>query len=376
MNGSGAADRAPDRARDKAADRPSHTAAHRAARPGGADGDRDRPLLVTLRALGLGDLLTAVPALRALRRHFADHRHVLLAPEELHPIVRASGAVDELVPFRALEPGLGGRGAPPGLERPAVAVNLHGSGPQSHRLLLELAPRRLLAFAHPDVAAPVEGPPWPPDAHEVWRWCGLLAEAGIAVDPTDLDLPTPDPAAVTAARAAAGTDAGRPLTVIHPGASSGARRWPVERFAAVAWAEHASGRAVAVTGSADEGELVAAVVEQGSLPPPSNRCGTPLEELMALVAGADRLVCGDTGVAHLATAYGTPSVVLFGPTPPSRWGPPPDRPRHRVLWAGMTGDPHGTNPDPGLLAIGVADVLAGLASLDAELVRAPASAPA
>jgi ADP-heptose:LPS heptosyltransferase len=72
------------------------------------------------------------------------------------------------------------------------------------------------------------------------------------------------------------------------------------------------------------------------------------------------VVCGDTGVAHLATAYRVPSVVLFGPTPPQEWGPPPDRPWHTVLWAGGRGDPHAAEPDPGLLAIEVADVLAAL----------------
>jgi ADP-heptose:LPS heptosyltransferase len=76
------------------------------------------------------------------------------------------------------------------------------------------------------------------------------------------------------------------------------------------------------------------------------------------------VACGDTGVAHLATALGTPSVVLFGPTPPAEWGPPPD-PGHAVLWAGRRGDPHAAAPDPGLLAITVLDVVAALQGLPA-----------
>jgi ADP-heptose:LPS heptosyltransferase len=88
-----------------------------------------------------------------------------------------------------------------------------------------------------------------------------------------------------------------------------------------------------------------------------------VSELAAIVGGAGRLVCGDTGVAHLATALGTPSVVLFGPTAPAHWGPPPDRPIHRVLWAGRTGDPHASRPHEGLLAIGTADVLEALEAL-------------
>ena len=50
---------------------------------------------------------------------------------------------------------------------------------------------------------------------------------------------------------------------------------------------------------------------------------TDVVQLAALIARAGRVLCGDTGVAHLAPAFGIPSVVLFGPVPPSEWGPPP-----------------------------------------------------
>jgi ADP-heptose:LPS heptosyltransferase len=63
-------------------------------------------------------------------------------------------------------------------------------------------------------------------------------------------------------------------------------------------------------------------------------------------------------MSHLATAFGRPSVTLFGPVPPAEWGPPRHR-RHQVLWAGKPGyrgDPHGTGLDPALAAITVEDV--------------------
>jgi ADP-heptose:LPS heptosyltransferase len=85
---------------------------------------------------------------------------------------------------------------------------------------------------------------------------------------------------------------------------------------------------------------------------------TDLVALAALVAGAARVLCGDTGVAHLATAYGIPSIVLFGPVPPDEWGPPRERAHHRALWSGRRGDPHAPRPDPGLLQITVDDVVA------------------
>jgi ADP-heptose:LPS heptosyltransferase len=317
-----------------------------------------RPVLLSLRALGLGDLLTAVPALRALRRAFPDHCHVVATPAALLPIVSATGAVDEVEAYEGLGDRIRSQALPEVCGQPDVAVNLHGSGPDSHRALLRTGPGRLLAFAHPEVPESADGPPWPPDAHEVWRWCGLLTAFGIAADPTDLDLPVPE--------APSGAEG---ATVIHPGATSGARRWPLDRFVEVARAETATGRQVVVTGTGPERLLVDHLVQRAGLPPEANRCDTDLRQLMAVVGQASRVVCGDTGVAHLATALGTPSVVLFGPTAPSRWGPPVDRPWHRALWSGRTGDPHATEPDPGLLQLTVDDVLAALADLPANPAR-------
>ena len=68
-------------------------------------------------------------------------------------------------------------------------------------------------------------------------------------------------------------------------------------------------------------------------------------------------------MAHLATAVGTPSVVLFGPVPPSVWGPPADRPQHVALWAGVRSDPAGVGPAPGLLALQPDAVLAAARGL-------------
>jgi ADP-heptose:LPS heptosyltransferase len=83
---------------------------------------------------------------------------------------------------------------------------------------------------------------------------------------------------------------------------------------------------------------------------------TTVMDLLALVARARQVLSGDTGIAHMAVATGTASVTLFGPTSPSRWGPP-RMPRHVALWAGDRGDPHADRPHHGLLRIGVADVL-------------------
>lgn len=295
---------------------------------------------MVLRALGLGDFLTAVPALRALAAAFPEHRRVLAAPAALEPLVRLSGAVDEVVDTAPLTP------LDPCLRAADVAVNLHGRGPESHRILVATEPQRLIAFAHPDVPESVEGPPWAANEHEVRRWCRLLQSSGLPADPADLDLPAPPHTPHGA-------------TVVHPGAASAARRWPTERWAEVARHEVEEGRRVVVTGSDAERALAGEVAERAGLRSDAVLAGrTSLPELAATVAGAGAVLCGDTGVAHLATAFGIPSIVLFGPTPPALWGPPSDRPKHVALWAGEAGDPHAQEPGPGLLRITVDDVLA------------------
>ncbi|MEU1319066.1 glycosyltransferase family 9 protein [Streptomyces tibetensis] len=309
-----------------------------------------RPRLLVLRALGLGDLLAGVPALRALRRAHPEHELVLAAPAELAPVADATGAVDRLLPASAP-----GRAVPRTLHwtgpPPDVAVDLHGNGPPSHRLLLSLCPPKLLAFAHPDLPG-IEGPPWYPEEHERDRWCRLLRAHGIDADPGDLLLPRPE-----AASPAPGA------VVLHPGAGSPARCWPVERYAAVAAELRARGLRVVVTGGAAESDLVARLAKEAGLPDTDVfGGGLPFERLSALVAGAYAVISGDTGIAHLAVAQGARSVTLFGPVAPSRWGPPSD-PRHRALWYGPEGDPHGRRPDPALLRITADDVLRAVGEL-------------
>jgi ADP-heptose:LPS heptosyltransferase len=309
-------------------------------------------VIVALRALGLGDLLTAVPALRALARRYHGHELVLAAPAWQAPLVALAGGGWRVLDTAALEP-LHWAGA-----GPDVAVNLHGRGPQSTAVLRALGPGRLVAFGEDG------GPTWRGDEHEVARWCRLLEGAGIGADASDLRLdgsvlpPSPAPGA----------------TVLHPGAASGSRRWPAERWAAVARTGAGRGRRVVVTGSGAELELTASVVAGAGLDPGDSLLAgrTDSLELASLVASAGLVLCGDTGVAHLASAFGTPSVVLFGPTSPSRWGPPPGGPHH-VLWHGredQPGDPHGAEPDPALLAITVDEVVTAADRLHGARARA------
>ena len=102
-----------------------------------------RPVALALRALGLGDFLTGLPALSLLKQALSDHSVVLAAPAVFAPLVPYVRAIDGLLPAGELMP----------LNRDYagvdVAVDLHGKGPESRRLLADLQPGRLVAFADP-----------------------------------------------------------------------------------------------------------------------------------------------------------------------------------------------------------------------------------
>lgn len=301
----------------------------------------EQPLLLALRALNLGDLLVAVPALRGLRRAFPEHRILYAAPAWIAGALELVGGIYHL--------------PTPGLEEPLaiphgavdIAVNLHGNGAESRLRIDELQARRVVAHDAPGIA----GPPWPTGIPERERWTRLLTWHGIDSDPLDYRLnrpsvPSPRPGA----------------TVIHVGAAYGSRLWPVERFADVAVALTAAGHEVVLTGGASErgraeetaalANLKGANLDDGLL---AGRQG--LAEFAATIAEARLVVSADTGAAHLASAYGRPSVVLFGPAPVEEWGPPPGP--HVVLTAVelRRGDVFSTDPDPALLAVSVSEVV-------------------
>ncbi|MEU2335405.1 glycosyltransferase family 9 protein [Streptomyces sp. NPDC006654] len=307
----------------------------------------DAPRLLVLRALGLGDLLTGVPALRGIRRAHPGHHLVLALPAALTEAALATGAVDAVLPAEAP-----GRAVPslahwPG-PRPRLAVDLHGNGPESRDALAALRPHRLLAHADPG-----RPPLWRADEHERERWCRFLGSYGIAADPSDLRLPPP-----TAPSPAPGA------VVVHPGADAAARRWPAERFAEAARRLRTAGHRVVVTGGPGEEALVRAVAGGAGVPGRDVLDGgLAFGALSSLVAGAALVVSGDTGLAHLAVAHATPSVTLFGPVSPRLWGPP-RVPRHVALWRpGPPGDPHGTAPDPRLLLIRPTEVVTAALTL-------------
>jgi ADP-heptose:LPS heptosyltransferase len=197
------------------------------------------------------------------------------------------------------------------------------------------------------------------DVHEVERSLDLAAAAGYP-------LPEGDDGRLTVRRPGARPVHGE-YVVVHPGASVPARAWEPESCAALVDALVAAGRRVVVTGAPSERELTALVA--GAPRPEVLDLGgaTDLGGMADVIAGADAIVVGNTGPAHLAAAVGTPVVSLFAPTvPPVRWRP--WRVPHELLFVDVpcAGCRARTCPVPGhpcLGEVGVGEVLAAVERL-------------
>ncbi len=294
--------------------------------------------VVVLRALpGLGDMLCAGPALRWLRAGMAEGGHLALValPGTEGLVARALPTIDEVIAFPGC-PGIPERPVPdppwPAFEaamRPRafdLALQMQGDGSHLDAFMPTLAAARAAGY-RPMSGGP-DWPAYPARGHEIERWTGLMRHLGMPDRGTAMEFPE-HPADREALDAALGPPLG-PYACLHPGASTSARRWPPERFAALGDALAARGLAVVLTGSAGEAPVTAAVASAMSAPALDLAGRTGLGPLALLLRGARLLVTNDTGVSHLAAATRTPSVVVFLAAEPGRWAPL-DRARHRAV---------------------------------------------
>ena len=121
--------------------------------------------------------------------------------------------------------------------------------------------------------------------------------------------------------------------LLNPGASKKEKRWPVERFAAVADALAGSrSLAIVASGAPSEKQLIRELVDAAKtrIVNLADR-GITLGSLKAVIQRASLLITNDTGPRHIAAARGTPAVCLFGPTD-HRWTTLPAA-RERILLA-------------------------------------------
>ncbi|HSE92259.1 MAG TPA: glycosyltransferase family 9 protein [Methylomirabilota bacterium] len=264
----------------------------------------------------LGDTVMAVPALAALRRSLDGARLGVAGPWA--SLLAGQGLADVLVTYPR---GWGGRLRAADAVRAidATTAVLLPNSFEAAAAALYWGARRRVGFAtggrRPLLT---DAPPLPaPRLHQVDEYLLLVERLGIAPGERTPRLrpPSPDSPERVAARAllAEAGAAGGPLVGLHLGAAFGpSKLWPVERMAELARVLSARGRTPILLGAAGDAVLAAAVTARASAASLVGRDSPAL--LPAVLAEIDALVCGDTGVGHLAAALGTPVVTLFGPT--------------------------------------------------------------
>jgi ADP-heptose:LPS heptosyltransferase len=300
--------------------------------------------IAVVRALLLGDMLCAVPALRALRAGHPD-AHVTLVglPWARELVARLAPYVDAFeefpsfpgIPERILEPARLTRFLQRVQREPYdLVIQLHGSGSHVNEFVALFGARRTAGFFRPGDVVPERGSfvPWPEEGTEVRRLLALPRALGCPDRGEELELRVgqAERASVRRMLAAEGID-GAGYLCVHPGARFPSRRWPAQRFAAAADALATMGLRVVLTGTEGEAALTRAVRSAMSASTIDLTGRLTLGALAALVQDAALVLCNDTGMSHVAAAVGTRSVVVASGSEVARWAPR-DAHRHRVLW--------------------------------------------
>jgi len=299
--------------------------------------------IAVFRALQLGDLLCSVPALRALRGGFPSAKITLIGLPWAAPLAQRLSCVDDFIAFPGY-PGLPEISVDPAAlagfltqvrERDFdLAVQLHGSGEISNTIVASFGARETAGLASPRAWVPPHDAalyaPWPEAGNEIERLLRMTDHLGLTRRGMQLEFPLRRSDRNDLCELWSGADEGVRYVCVHAGAQLPSRRWPAQRFAAVAEAIAARGRTIVLTGSPRETELVAQV-EANMHYTPVNLCGrTTLWTLGALIESAEAVICNDTGISHIAAALCRPSVVISCGSDPQRWAPLDTR-RHRVL---------------------------------------------
>jgi len=301
--------------------------------------------VAVFRALHLGDMLCAVPALRALRTALPQARITLVGlPWASQFAARFRHYIDDFIAFP---------GHPLLPEQPVrhdeltsfyanmcargftLGLQLHGNGHITNEIVAGFGAHAVAGHCQ---GAPLASErtilvPYPEIGAESDRLLNLVQRlgAGAVGDYLEFPLGQDDRQELEASGIAAGLKPGGYICV-HPGARKRDKCWPPRRFAEVADRLAAEfGLDVVLTGSADEADLAAEVASHMQARPVNAAAPISIGAMAVLMKQARLLVCNDTGVSHIAAGLRLKSVVIFSKADIARWAPL-DRDNHRCIW--------------------------------------------
>jgi ADP-heptose:LPS heptosyltransferase len=302
--------------------------------------------IAIFRALYLGDMLLAVPALRSIRAGFPDAEITLIGlPWATDFSRRFSHYIDRFVEFAGY-PGIAEVEVDPVRTRRFLedqrtygydlVIQMHGNGQTSNPFVLELKGRMTAGYYEKTEksyrARLTFGMPYPDHWPEVLRNLGLAKLLGCDSNSTALEFPLFQEDHIAATNLLRELPrAHRPWIGLHTGSRSPSRRWPARYFAQVAdYFVNRYNAQIVLTGSFDDSSTVQEVAGYMKAQPLNLAGKTSLGGLAALISKLGLFISNDTGPSHIANAVDTPSLTIFGPVDPRRWASL-DQARHPIL---------------------------------------------
>lgn len=282
----------------------------------------------------IGDSVMSVPALRALRQLFPDDEIALHTRSWAEGIFRDADFIDRILTYERPESSLKevmGQARALKNERFDLAIIFPNSFASALTARFAGIPRRF-GFSKEGrrlvLTDPVPIPEWKSTRHEAYYYLelvravenGILGTDSSARYETATDLPVSDvrQADTRDFLTRKGVDLSRPIVALGPGSTNSmAKRWPYERFATVADLLHKEKAAnIILLGGPDDVEVAAKISAMSSASLLDLTAKTSLGDAADILSVCDLMISNDMGLAHLAPAVGTATLVIFGPTNP------------------------------------------------------------
>ncbi len=288
----------------------------------------------------IGDAVMSVPALRELRRLFPDAHIALHTRPWAEGIFRDAGLLDEIIviekersDFRTVL----GQVRTLDKKKFDLAVIFPNSYRSAAIAKLARIPRRI-GYAKEGrrllLTDPIRVPGWKDDRHESFYYLSLVAVAAARILGPSATIGDEASPAIDLSQErrqngltrlqAAGCVDGRPVVAMGAGSTNSmAKRWPAANFAALADLLIENGSDVVMMGSSEERDVSTDVATLARHQLIDITGTTTLAEAVEILGAVDLFVSNDMGLAHVAAAVGTPTLVIFGPTNPLTTRPLP-----------------------------------------------------
>lgn len=297
--------------------------------------------IVIFRALQLGDMLCAIPGIRALRHAYPEAQITLIGlPWAKSFTERFSQYFDGFISFAGY-PGLPEQPFEAAAftqmlttiqqEKFDLAIQMQGNGSIINPMMELFGASYTAGFSMEGHYAPNNGlfMSYPNHGHEIERHIALMEFLGIPSQGTDLEFPLlpEDEEKLTSLNLDIEP---QKYICVHPGSRGSWRQWPVEHFAALGDYCADQGYKVVLTGTKDEARIIDEVITHMCHQPINTAGLTSVGAVAMLIKNSAMLISNCTGVSHIAAAFKTPSIVLSMDGEPERWGPI-DKQIHRAI---------------------------------------------